>query len=560
MNQIRTQVRRAWRRLSVELFLERLAMCWFVAFGAAAAAIAAPKIFTIENLPTQWVTWWCGAALAVGTTFALAWTWARGRSELDAAVEIDRRFGLKERVASSLSLTPEAADSPAGRALVADAARAIARVQIDERFRVRLGRKTWLPAGPALVALGFILLLDNKTALSSANAHAAVLTTQQLDNATRIPRQRLTELRKKAPTRGLKDAEALLLEIDKNLEKLAAKKEVDRKQALFEFNDLGKQLAERREKLGGDEELRRQFAGMKDLNRGPAEKMAQALQNGQWDLAKQELEKLTEQLKAGKLDEAARKLLEQQLKQLAQKLADAAAKRERAIAELKKQIEQQKRDGDLAQAGELQEKLDKIIRQQKQTSQLQQMAQQLAQCQQALAQGDKQGASQAMSQLMHQLGQMQQQMEQHAAEADMLDMAMEQLEMAKIAMGCAECNGAGCPACQGGGDGRYDRIGTQPNSGQGKGIGKGRGGAGRRPEDIAAAYRDSRVQGRAQQGAAVITGEAEGPNIRGQVREAIQEEMAASGSEPADPLVIEQLPRAQRENAEEYFNRLRDGE
>ena len=56
-----------------------------------------------------------------------------------------------------------------------------------------------------------------------------------------------------------------------------------------------------------------------------------------------------------------------------------------------------------------------------------------------------------------------------------------------------------------------------------------------------------------------MTGEAEGPNIRGQVGEAIKEEMAASASEPADPTVVEQLPKSRREHAEEYFNRLREG-
>ena len=61
-------------------------------------------------------------------------------------------------------------------------------------------------------------------------------------------------------------------------------------------------------------------------------------------------------------------------------------------------------------------------------------------------------------------------------------------------------------------------------------------------------------------GAAVIAGEADGPNIKGNVRQEIVEEMAAQGSQPADPLVIEQLPKTQRENAEDYFNRLREGE
>ena len=53
-----------------------------------------------------------------------------------------------------------------------------------------------------------------------------------------------------------------------------------------------------------------------------------------------------------------------------------------------------------------------------------------------------------MQQMMQQLDQMQQDM----AEGEMLDMAMEQLEMAKDAMACEECEGEGCEECQG--DGR----------------------------------------------------------------------------------------------------------
>jgi hypothetical protein len=48
--------------------------------------------------------------------------------------------------------------------------------------------------------------------------------------------------------------------------------------------------------------------------------------------------------------------------------------------------------------------------------------------------------------------------------------------------------------------------------------------------------------------------------MRGNVREAIKQEMAAQASEPADAQVIEQLPKSHRENAKEFFDRLRDGD
>jgi hypothetical protein len=121
-------------------------------------------------------------------------------------------------------------------------------------------------------------------------------------------------------------------------------------------------------------------------------------------------------------------------------------------------------------------------------------------------------------------------------------------------MGCKACQGAGCKACQGGGKG--DKFGKKPGMGLGKGTGMGP----RPEEENDVAFRDSQVKQNPKKGAAVITGEAEGPNMRGNVREALKEEMAAEGSQPADPLVIETLPKTHRQNAEDYFNRLRSGE
>lgn len=556
MDQIRKQVTRARRRLWMELFLNRLIRCWFVALIAAAVAIAIPKIVAVENLPADWTVWWIGGAVAAGFVVALGWTWLRGRSELEAAMEIDRRFELKERVASSLSLPAEAAETPAGKALLADAVRAIGRLEIDQRFRIQVGRAAWLPLLPALLVVGLVLFFDNQTAQSSVDPSTAKLTPQALENSTLALRKKLVERRKEAAKQGLKEAESLLLQMDKNVEKLAQKKDVDRKQALVKLNDLAKQLNDRRQKLGGEDEFKKQLAGMKNFSKGPAEKMIDAMKTGDWSKAKQEMEKLQAQLKAGKLDANSKKELQKQLSQLQKKMEQAAAEKQQAMNELKKQIEEQKQRGNTAEAGQLQQKLDQMQKQQQQSAQMQQMAQKLAEAQQAMEKGDQQAAAEAMEQMAQQLEQMQQDM----SEGEMLDAAMEQLEMAKSSMSCEQCMGAGCADCQGAGKG--NRFGQKDGRGTGgKEYGKGRGGLGQRPDDQNdAAFRDTRVKQNPGQGPAVIVGEADGNNIRGQVREEIQAEMAAQSSEPADPLVIEQLPKAQRENAEDYFNRLRDGE
>lgn len=218
------------------------------------------------------------------------------------------------------------------------------------------------------------------------------------------------------------------------------------------------------------------------------------------------------------------------------------------MAELKKQIEQQKQQGNLSKAGELQQKLDQMQQQQRQQNKMDQLAQKMGECQQCMQKGDAQGAATAMAQMMQQM----EQMEREMAEGELLDAAMDQLQMAKDAMGCKACQGEGCQACQGGGD-RFSERG-------GNGLGAGRGGFGPRPEEKNdVRFRDSRVRMKTGSGSAVVVGEADGPNIRGQVAESIKEQMTSAESAAADPLVLERLPKARREHAEEYFNSLREG-
>jgi len=556
MDQIREQVRRARRRLSLELFLNRLLRCWFGALIVAVVAIGVPKLWAVghlfsEGLPQNWSLLCLLGCLGAGLLVALVWTWLRGRTELDAAVEIDRRFGLKERVASSLSLTAEAAETPAGKALLADAMRAVGRINVDEKFEIRFQQRAWLPLVPALLAFVLAMFVDNSEVQSSADPKSPEITQEQHENATKKLRERMANRRKEAAKKGLKDAEGLFRELEKQTEKMAKAKDADRKRSLVKINDLAKQLKQRRQQLGGEQQLRKQLQKMNNMNKGPADKMVEAMKKGDWKGAQQELQKLQKKLADGKLDKQAKQELEQQLKQLQQKMAEAQQARQEAMEELKKQVEQQKQQGNLAKAGELQQKLDQMQQQQQAQNKMNQMAQKMGECQQCMQKGDAAGAAAAMGQIMKQMEQMQQEM----AEGELLDAAMDQLQMAKDAMDCKACQGGGCKACQGGGAGS-----DQFSENGGNGMGAGRGGFGPRPDEKNdVKFRDSRVRMKPGRGAAVVVGEADGPNIRGQVAESIKEQMTSQGSEPADPLVSEQLPKSRREHAEEYFNSLREG-
>jgi len=547
MDQILAQVKQAQRRLWLELFLNRLMRCWFAALALAVLAIAAPKLVAIENLPSGWTVLCLGVSLAAGLVVACAWTWLRGRSRLDAAVELDSRFGLKERVASSLSLTPAVAETPAGRALMADALRAVRRVNVHDRFPVQVDRRGWLPLVAALLAFVLVTIVENRPAQSSVDPHAQQHAQEQIDTAAKKLRERMVEHRQEAAAKGLKDAEGLFRELEKQTEKLAQASQADRKQALVKLNDLAKQLEERRRQLGGAQQMRKQLDQMSGLNRGPADKMVDAMRKGDWQAAQQEAEKLGEQLEQGELDESAKKELARQLNQIQEKSAEASAARAQAMDQLKQQVAQQQQQGDLERAGQSQQKLEQMQAQQQQASKLNQLAQLAGECQQRMKEGDKAGAAKALNAMTQQM----QQMQLAQAEGKMLDESLEQMQMAKSAMACQQCQGQGCEACQG--------AGSAPRKGQGPGIGVGSDPGSRPGAMDNVKYQDQRVRQKPGPGSAVVVGEAAGPNLRLRVSEAVQEEMAAQSREPADPQVLEQLPKSRREHAQEYFNLLREG-
>jgi putative flippase GtrA len=106
MDQLRQQVARARRRLILEQFLSRTVWCLLGVLTVATIAIAVPRLIAINNLPANWDMTWLLGSLGAGLLVAAVWTFITSRSSLDAAIEIDRRFDLRERVASSLSLSP----------------------------------------------------------------------------------------------------------------------------------------------------------------------------------------------------------------------------------------------------------------------------------------------------------------------------------------------------------------------------------------------------------------------------------------------------------------------
>jgi hypothetical protein len=447
MEALAKQIARARRRLWLQQFLTTLSWSWFAGLLVAAIAVAAGKIWPPDTATFTWAGMWIAAGSLSGLLFALVWTMARAKSGLDAACEIDRRFGLKERVSTAMALSPAELNTDVGQAVLRDAELRVADVRVADKFGVTADRRAWLPLVPLAVALLVAFLVHGRVSETAVAASTTTAAAAQVKNSTKTLEKRLAEKREEAREKGLKDADELLKKVEDGTRKLAEQKQADPKQALLELNDLAKNLEQRREKLPSQDELKQHFNQLKDLEKGPADKFAQAMKNGDFKKAAAELKKLQDRLQNDKLNEDEKKQLAQQLDRMQQGLEKGAAAHQEALKKLQEQIAEQRQAGNDKEAERLQQKHDQLQKQSRQAQQMAQMGQKLAQAGQSLKQGDAKAASEALESLSQDVKSAQQASEEQA----MLDEALDQLAEAKSSMGCKECQGGGCKACQGNG-------------------------------------------------------------------------------------------------------------
>src|SRR5438105_403336 len=136
MEDIKRQVGRAQRRLVLQQFWRVFGWSLFTTLLLAAIGLAIPRIWVLNVDQQVWDWTWIGGGVGVGLFMASIWTYWVRRTGLDAAIEIDRRYGLKERVSSTLALTSDELSSDIGKALMTDAIRRVERIDVREQFRV----------------------------------------------------------------------------------------------------------------------------------------------------------------------------------------------------------------------------------------------------------------------------------------------------------------------------------------------------------------------------------------------------------------------------------------
>ena len=546
MEEIKRQVLRARRRMLAQQFLSRGTWSLFATLVIAALGLVVPKLWVLPVDPQTWLSGWLGGGLGAGLLVAFVWTWLARHGVMEAALEIDRRFGLKERVSSSLALTSSELESDVGRALVGDAVACVQRIDVRENFPVRLSWRALLPLGPAAFIFLLALFVPDAAPQTAGQAAASSTTeSQQVKHSAEALKKRLERLEQKAEQKGLKDMDVLLKELQKGLDEVTSQHEVDRKQALVKLNDVAKSLEQRRDLLGGADKIRQQLDKLKDLDGGPADKLTQALKDGDLDGALKELKKLQEALKEGQLTDEQKRQLAKQAEQFKHKLQAAVDAHEQAKRGLEEELKKRLAAGDLEGAGKAQQQLDQLNKLNNQMSRLQQMADKLGQCQQCLQHGDAQDAAAQLEQLARDLKDLQGELQELQALDDVLD----QIADAKKCMNCEHCNGQGCEACMG-------MNGGQQEGPPGRGLGEGQGQGDRPEQRTDTNFYETQVRGKVQPGEAVRTGSAGGANRAGRSLEEVKDQIRSSLDQEPEPLTDVRLPRNEREQVKEYYQRL----
>lgn len=563
------QLRVARRRLFLQTLLNRLVVAWAAALAAAALWFLAEP-YLIAARP-DWLRWAvAGGLVGVGTLLGLVWAIRARPSPLAAALSLDERFGLRERVTTALTLGERDRSSPAGVALLGDVSQQVAGLDVKSRFPIRLSRQAWaVPAtgvALALIALFYDPVIPARWAGAQEPAQLPLAAIKENDEKMRALARTVKPPRPNQPQQQQAAEQALNEEIDQlarmpNDTPQRTEEKVKRlTRAIDTASDLLKQRQEKEQALrrqldalarapkpGGEPKSQGGASNPSNESQDPVERFQEELARGDTAQARKELEQVQKQLQSGQMTPQQKEQLKKELAQLKQNL-DRAAQQQDKQDELKQRAEKGQLDPD-AQKRE-QEQIDKD---RKKSQDLEQLSRRVGQAGSALEDGDNRKAAEELDQAARQLEDMEQQQQDTQDQQGQLQRMQDARDTLAKNSRPAQSDGSGD-------ENDAERLTRQkPKSSPGQGQ-PGQAG-GQRPETAtqvgstdarARAPLDKRGQQR-YAGAAPGIGfkKKSGVEMAGEIRQAQQE--------AAESVEVQKTPKAARDQVKGYFRNLDQG-
>lgn len=543
MTQIDSLLRRARRRLFGQSWLNHLSLTVTITLTIAVAVLAWSKLQPgkISIVPEQLLGGAAGLGIVISGLIALI----RRPDRLKTAATVDGAFGLKDRISSVVNMPADLTETPAGQCLQAETQKAVEHLDLAAGLFFTRPRRLWMPVVPLVIA-GIVVLLPNYVQQQSQAKSAAHTPDPDMVKKSEALAKKLAEQRKAQSEKVSAPTAELMAELQKAAEDLAKSPPAEKAEALSALNELSNAVRERQKQMGSTEKMAAQLQQMKNMaSDGPADDFAKELAKGQFNDAAQELKSLVEKAQNGKLTDAERKQLQEQLGEMSKQLEKMAN-----LDEKKKQLEEALKNGGLTQQ-QFQEEMAKLNQQAANMKQIQQLAQQMAAAQEAMQQGNMQKAGESLKQAQQQLEQMAQQM----SEMQTLDEALADLQQAKDGM-AQDGDGNQLGDVMNAGNMLGDMMGNMPNS---NGLGRGQG-QGDRPEapDRTSAY-DTRVKMDLNKGKYQLKGFGEPgkQSIGKSVIEGGDVEVVASEAS-ADAMTAQRIPKKLQKNVRNYFDQIQN--
>ena len=544
MDIINRQISRARRLLWTQAILNIFTSCLIIAFTICFFGLLVPKIWFLPYTFASWSQVWLIAGGLLAALMAVTISLFYRPSAMYSAIEIDRRFGLRERISSALQMDATEKQSPVGEALLNDAASKAERIEVQDHFPIRIAPQTRWVALPLLSCIALFWIPDAELPLLEKMPGTSSERLTNIKNQTKPILEMIKKKREEAEEKGLQESAEEFKKIEKKLEDFQKTNTVDSKKMLSDFNEIKKEIERKKEALGGSDSVKKALDNLKNIDKGPAEKIADALKDGKFEKAGDELEKMLNDMKSGKMTDDQKKQLIKQLDQMQKALEKAQDQEKQAIDEAKKELVKAQNSGDVEKIAKLQKKVEQMEANAQKAKTMEAVKANMQKAQKAMQEGDEKGAQQALESLKEELGDL---AEDQESLKDLEEM-MDNLQDAKKSSGCSECNGAGCAKCN------SDKVGK--DSKNAKGGGKGAGDREEKENDVK--NFDSQVRDQMRKGETTFGGKVGGPNRKGTTKEEVRD--AVLSSKPDDPDAIENmsLPKAQRDQQRDYFNILRD--
>lgn len=541
MNTLYRQVTKARRMLWLQSILNVFSWSLIIAFTVCFLGLLVPKILFLPSSFANWNYYWLGGAAVVSIAVTAIIASINRPTVIQSAIELDRRFNLRERTSSALQLDESERATPIGQALVLDAENKADRIDVRDQFPIRPApHSPWvlLPC----IACAALFWVPNAQ-LSEEVALKIKSNSEKLTKVRNVAQKLIPQIEKQieaAEEKGLEDAAEDFRRLQKKLEELQKLNELDEKKALTDFHEIQKELRLKKDSLGSADSMKKMLDGLKDLDEGPADKVAKALKDGDFERASEELEKVLDQLASNNLTSDQEKQLTKQLDQMQKAIEKSNEKRKQAIQNAKSELEKAKKEGDLEKAAKLQKKLEQLESTEKQSKAAEKCKECMNAAKEAMSKGDKEGAKQALEELQEMIEDMAE--DQEAAD-DLAEM-MDEME--------SEAGGNGNKKMQDARNGQGKKN-ERPGDGMGEGEGEGE-----RPEEEGEVnHVDQQVREQMRKGATINGGKVGGKNRKGITREEAREAILSAKPEDPDALENLSLPKAQREQQREYYDALR---